>query len=199
MTGSWDAARTEVGSRLVVVPAQPHRRFPSKISVTPPAQTRCHTLTCLATTSSAPLKLVLGSAGHAEGEIFASRGCPPSQTALPEHARIHTPVTRLPVRLHWLTRTPPMHRTLRHSTPFESPPTQLSRPCEGREPKAAPPSVPLPNIVRQLPARIGQLSDELLEVQPLAVGDEADVVLAGRRLEHVMSTDRTVTISPRTR
>ena len=36
MTGSWDAARTEVGSRLVVVPAQPHvaafhRRFRSRL------------------------------------------------------------------------------------------------------------------------------------------------------------------------
>ena len=80
-----------------------------------------------------------------------------------------------------------MHRTVRRPPPFESPPNQLSRPCKGREPEAAPPSVPLPNIVGGLLCAIGQLDKELLEVQLVALGDEAAEVVAGERMRRAKS------------
>ena len=79
-----------------------------------------------------------------------------------------------------------------------SAPCSLFRPCQGREPEVAQPVAPLPNLVRRVPSRIRQLSGELLEVQPVAREDEADEVVAGRRVDRAKSTDRMVTISPRT-
>ena len=83
-----------------------------------------------------------------------------------------------------------MHRTVRRPPPFESPPIQLSRPCKGREPEAAPPFVPLPNIVGGLLCAIGQLDEELLEVQLFALGDEAAEVVAGERMRRANEEPR---------
>ena len=91
-----------------------------------------------------------------------------------------------------------MHEAVRDTTLLWPHPGPLFRPCEGRGPGAVLPVVPLPNLVRRGPSRFGQLGGELLEVQPVAREDEADEVVAGRRLDRAKSTDRKTTISPRT-
>ena len=83
-----------------------------------------------------------------------------------------------------------MHEAVREPTPlWPHPGPALFRPCEGRGPGAVLPVVPLPNLVRRGPSRFGQLGGELLEVQPVAREDEADEVVAGRRLDRAKSTD----------
>ena len=64
-------------------------------------------------------------------------------------------------------------------------------------PEAAQPAVPLPKLVCRIPLRIGQFGDELLEVQPVALDEEADEVLAGRRRDRAKSADKKVAISTR--
>ena len=82
-----------------------------------------------------------------------------------------------------------MHGAVRKPTHLWSAPGPLFRPCEGRGPEVARPVVSLPNLVRRGPSRFGQLGGELLEVQPVAREDEADEVVAGRRLDRAKSTD----------
>ena len=91
-----------------------------------------------------------------------------------------------------------MHGAMRCPTPLWPHPSPLFRPCEGRGPEAVLPVVSLQHLVRRGPSRFGQLGSELLEVQPVAREDEADEVVAGRRLDRAKSTDRKTTISPRT-
>ena len=91
-----------------------------------------------------------------------------------------------------------MHGAMRCPTPLWPHPSPLFRPCEGRGPEAVLPVVSLQHLVRRGPSRFGQLGGELLEVQPVAREDEADEVVAGRRLDRAKSTDRKTTISPRT-
>ena len=90
-----------------------------------------------------------------------------------------------------------MHQAVRCLMHLWPAPCSLVRPYQGREPEAAQPAVPLPELVCRIPSRIGQLGDELLEVQPVALEDEADEVLAGRRRDRAKSADRKVAISTR--